>query len=184
MSSSSSILLGITAVVIAASNLSAQESVQLPSGARARLISLAIPPDEQVVSIVSAANDTVVFRPERNPIVRRLALSDINAIDISTGQRRKTLRGALFGLATGVAIGGTLGYVTYEACDDWCMFTPMSAGGNAMLGATAGGLVGLVAGTTSGFLIKSESWHRVRPGARIGVAPGRGGRSVAVSYAF
>ena len=178
----STVLLPLALVLTNTPCLSAQESVQVESGARARLISVALPTDQQVVSIISATSDSIVFRPERTSVTRRLALSEIAAIDISIGQRRKTVQGALIGLATGVGIGATLGYVTYEACNDWCFLTPASAGGNAMLGATAGGLAGLLAGTTIGFLTKSETWHRIQPRGRVSLSPMRGGGLLSVAF--
>jgi hypothetical protein len=47
-----------------------------------------------------------------------------------------------------------------------------------------GGLLGLVAGTTIGFLTKSERWQRVHTRTNVGFAPNGAGGVIAVSHRF
>jgi hypothetical protein len=162
----------------------AQQGVQLDSGARVRLVSPKLPAEQQVVRILSTANDTVVFRSERYPVTRSLALGEISAVDVSIGQRRNTLRGAMIGLAAGASVGAIVGYTTYTPCNGFCVFGPSSPAGGAGWGGAAGGVMGLLAGTTIGFFMKTEKWRREQTNTSIGVAPARGGSAVTVSHAF
>lgn len=179
-----SVLFAFTILSSAPSAAVGQQSVDLESGVRARLVSATLPPEQQVVRIVSTTRDTVVFRSERYPVTRSLAVSEISAVDVSLGQRRQTARGAGIGLLSGVVIGAVAGYATFEPCEGWCLFGPSTRSGSVALSATAGGLLGLVAGTTIGFLRKTEKWKRVRTNTTIGVSPYRRGGAVAVSRAF
>ena len=183
MRSTSKALLGVTLCFCVGSTAAAQESIQLESGARVRLSSSALSPDHRVVRIVSAANDSVAFRPERNPVIRTLALSDISAVDVSLGKKRQTLNGAVIGMAAGIGVGAILGYSTFDPCVD-CWLGPSSASEAAVWGGAAAGILGLVAGTTIGFFVKSERWQRVQPNTRITVARLREARGLAVSFAF
>ncbi|MDQ3673522.1 MAG: hypothetical protein M3365_03990 [Gemmatimonadota bacterium] len=180
---SSSALFGIVVLAIAPSGVFAQESVQLESGARVRLTTASIPA-RQVMRIVSATDDAIVVRSERDAETRTLARTEITAMDVSTGQRRHTLRGAGIGALAGAAAGALAEYSTYEECEGICFFEPTSRGGAATAGAVVGGVAGLLVGTTIGFLLKSESWQRVQPNARIRIAPVPGRRGVSVAYAF
>jgi hypothetical protein len=182
-----SVSLSFIAVAIlsaTAASASAQQAVQLDSGARVRLLSPKLPADQQVVRIVSTANDTVVFQTERHPGTRRLALSEIRAVDVSAGQRRNTLRGAMIGLAAGAGVGAIVSYATYQPCEGFCFLEPSSPEEAAGWGGAAGGVIGLLAGTTIGFFMKSEKWRRVQTNTVIGIAPAGRGGVVSVSHAF
>src|SRR5687767_2084428 len=178
MSTFSWVLIAVAFLPAVGSIATAQQPVQLDSGTRVRLTSLRLPADQQIVRIISTANDTVVFRSERYPVTRSLALSEISAVDVSLGQRRRTLRGAGIGLAAGATIGAVAGYATYEPCNGWCFFGPSSPEGAAAWGGAAGGVLGLVAGTTIGFLMKSEKWQRVQSNTSIAITPTRGGAAL------
>lgn len=185
MRSFSSVFFALTALSVATSSgLAQQQGIQLETGARVRLISPTLQPNQQIVRILSARRDTVVFRSERNPVTRSLALSEISAVEVSLGEQRRTRRGAVIGLLSGAAIGGIAGYVAYEPCTGFCLFGPSSAESDAAWGGLAGGVVGLLVGTTIGWLSKSEKWQRVQLNTSIGVAPSRGGGAVSVSHAF
>jgi len=183
MRSQSSILIAVAVLGASVSSVDAQTPARLESGARVRLVAPAIPVGEQIVRIEGTANDTLVFRSERYPVTRSLALSEISSVDVSLGQRRRTARGALIGLGTGVMAGAIVGYMTFEPCEGWCMFEPTTAGGSAAWGGLGGGLLGLVAGTTIGFLTKTERWQRVHTRTTVGVSPAGGG-VIAVSHKF
>ena len=184
MYSLSSIALAVGILSVSGTAIYAQESIQLEPGARVRLVTSALPEDQRVVRIVSTGRDTISFRSERAPITRTVAVRDITAIEVSTGKRRHTLRGAMIGLAAGAGVGAVIGYATYEECEGWCMFAPSSPSGSAALNATAGGLIGLVTGTAIGFLTRTEKWQRLQPTPRISVNHLSQGTSVALSYSF
>jgi hypothetical protein len=180
----SSMLIAIAAVLSSASTLLSQTPPRLESGARARLVTPSLPAEQQIVQIEATTNDSVVFRSERYPVTRRLALSEINAVDVSVGQRRESARGAAIGLAAGVTLGAIAGYATYEPCEGFCIIGPDTEGQSAAWGGIAGGLLGLVAGTTIGFFTKSEKWERVHTRTTVGVQPAPGGGRLAVSHSF
>jgi hypothetical protein len=180
----SSILVGLTIVSLSGSSVVAQTPARLESGARARIVTPTLPAEQQIVQIEAAANDTIVFRSEKYPVTRSLALSEISALDVSVGHRRQTARGAIIGLGTGIALGAIAGYATYEPCEGFCILGPQTQGQGAAWGGIAGGVLGLVAGTTIGFLTKSEKWQRVHTRTTVGVSPVRGGRQLAVSHSF
>ena len=184
MHSLSAIRLAVVALSVSGSALFAQESIQLEPGARVRLVTSALPENQRVVRIVSTGNDTISFRSERNPMTQSVAVRDITAIEVSTGKRRNTLRGAMMGLGAGVGVGAVLGYATYEECEGWCILAPSSPGGSAALGATAGGLIGIVAGTAIGFMTQTEKWQRLQSNPRISVNPMSQGPLVSLSYSF
>jgi hypothetical protein len=161
MRSWSPILIALTIVSLSGSSALGQTTVRLESGARARLVTPTLPADQQIVQIEATANDTIVFRSEKYPVTRSLALSEISAVDVSVGHRRQTARGAMIGLGTGLALGAIAGYAAYEPCDGFCILGPDTQGQSAAWGGIAGGVLGLVAGTTIGFLTKSEKWQRV-----------------------
>ena len=180
----SSILVALAVVVGSASSVVAQTPPRLESGARARLVTPTLPAEQQIVQIEATTNDTVVFRSESYPVSRSLALSDISAVDVSVGHRRQTARGAAVGLGTGIALGAIAGYATFEPCEGFCILGPETRGQSAAWGGVAGGVLGLVAGTTIGFLTKSEKWQRVHTRTAVRVSPAPAGGALAVSHAF
>ena len=184
MSTRSTILIALAFVVSSGSGLAAQSLPRLESGARARLVTPTLPAEQQIVQIEATTNDTVVFRSENYPVTRSLALSEISAVDVSVGHRRETARGAMIGLGTGIALGAIAGYASYEPCEGFCILGPETRGQSAAWGGIAGGVLGLVAGTTIGFLTRSEKWQRVHTRTTVGVSPARGGGALTVSRVF
>lgn len=180
----SSVLIALAVVMGSGSSLLAQTPPRLESGARARLVTPTLPAEQQIVQIEATTNDTVVFRSENYPVVRSLALSEINAVDVSVGHRRQTARGAMIGLGTGIVLGAIAGYASYEPCEGFCILEPETRGQHMAWNGVAGGVVGLIAGTTIGFLTKSEKWQRVHTRTTVGVSPARGGGQLAVSHSF
>ena len=88
----------------------------------------------------------------------------IDRMDISTGTKRNTGKGALIGLTGGALVGSLVGLASYRDCDsDEFMgcFLHFSQGESALLGAAVGGLVGLVAGTVIGTVTKTYRWERL-----------------------
>jgi hypothetical protein len=184
MRSFSLVFIAVAILAGGGSTAIAQQGVQLESGARVRHVSSKLPAEQQVVRIVSTVNDTVVFRPERYPGTRSLSLSEISAVDVSDGQRRNMLRGAMIGLAAGAGVGAIVGYATYEPCEGFCIFGPSSPEGAAGWGGAAGGVMGLLVGTTIGFFVQSEKWRRVQTNTAVRIGAARGGGVVSLSHSF
>lgn len=162
----------------------AQQRYDLEPGTRVRLVGPGVSGGEQVVRIVAAGGDTVAFRSERESVTRTLPIADIQAVDVSMGERRQVMRGAGLGLALGAGIGIVLGYATYEPCDGWCILGPSSRSESAAFGGIGGGVLGLLVGTTIGVFNKTEKWQRVQPNTSVGLVPARGGAGIAISHAF
>ena len=139
-----------------ATPISAQQ-MELAEGARVRLISSALPPDHQLARIISASNDTIVFRSDAYPVTRSLALRDIDRIEVSAGSHRRTVKGALIGIGIGVVGGAVLGAVTFSPCDGFCI-QPETRGGAAGIGAAFFGTLGGMTGALIGGFHKEEDW--------------------------
>jgi hypothetical protein len=90
----------------------------------------------------------------------------------------------MVGLGAGIGLGAIAGYASYKPCEGFCILGPDTEGQSAVWGGIAGGLLGLVAGTTIGFFTKSEKWERVHTRTTVGVSPARGGGQLAVSHTF
>jgi len=134
------------------------QTVSLTEGARARLVSSSLEKDHQIVRIISADNDTVVFRSEAYPITRSLPMSAIERVDVSSGLHRQTLRGATIGLMSGVVSGAVIGALTYTPCEGWCFLEPSSRGASAALGGAVFGVLGGVTGAIIGAFHQTEDW--------------------------
>ena len=175
----------IIAAICASASIGAaqQQSVQLETGARVRLVSQKLPANDRIVRVVAAGGDTVTFRSERSSVMRTLPLSDIEAVEVSLGQRSQVRRSAAIGLLTGVGIGVALGLATYEPCEGLC-FGPSSRGESAAFVGMGGGVLGLLIGTAIGAVNKAENWQRVQPNTKVGLLPSAGGAGVSISYAF
>ncbi len=178
-------LAAIAALCVGASvGVAQQRDYQLEAGARVRLTSPKLPARDRIVRIVAAGGDTISFRSERDSMVRTLPLTDIDAVEVSLGQRRQVARGAGLGVLVGGALGGVVGYATYTPCEGFCILGPSSRGESAVFGALGGGVLGLVVGTTIGVVRKTEKWQRVQSTTRVGLVPTRGGGAVSFSHAF
>lgn len=139
--------------------ISAQQ-MGLTEGARVRLVSATLPTDHQLARIISASNDTVVFRSDAYPVTRSLALRDIERIEVSTGSHRRTGKGALIGIAIGVVGGAALGAATFSPCKGFCVL-PETRAGDAGIGAAFFGTLGGLAGAVIGALHTEEDWKPV-----------------------
>jgi len=91
-------------------------------------------------------------------------LTSIERLDVSYGKKRRTGRGALIGLTSGAFLGTLISLTTYEECNSdefmGCLFH-FDKGESALLGAAAGGFIGLIAGTAIGSIIKTDVWVRL-----------------------
>ena len=91
-------------------------------------------------------------------------LTSIERLDVSYGKKRRTGRGALIGLPAGALVFGLISASSYEACDEdvWldCAFE-FSKRDLFYMGAIVGSLIGVVAGTAIGSIIKTDVWERL-----------------------
>lgn len=153
-----------------ATTIAAQE-MGLAEGARVRLVSSTLPTDHQLARIISASNDTIVFRSDAYPVTRSLALRDIDSIEVSTGNHRRTGRGALIGIGIGIAGGAALGAATFSPCKGFCV-VPETRGGAMGAGAAFFGTLGGLTGALIGAMHTQEDWKPLilRPTLAVGAA--------------
>lgn len=81
-----------------------------------------------------------------------------NLQEMSRAQKRRTVKGALIGVAAGGLTGVVLGAALYKEREDCGLFVPCSRGevfvNNALLGGVLGGITGLIIGN----LTYEEKW--------------------------
>lgn len=102
--------------------------------------------------LMVSVKDTTLFIP--NISIRKL--------EISTGQKRNTGKGAIIGAVSGGLILGIVSVATNKPCreGDWCFFE-MSDGEAFGFGALAGALGGAANGAIIGTFIKTDRWKEV-----------------------
>lgn len=94
------------------------------------------------------------------------------------------LRGAMYGGAAGVVLGGISGYAQGDDPEGWFSFT---AEENAALGAFLVGTTGIVVGAVAGLVMPSHEWRVAAPASpRAALSPaapdGRPGLVVSVTF--
>jgi hypothetical protein len=119
-----------------------------------------------------------------------VATADIERLDVSAGQRRRTWHGLRIGLLAGTGVGARAAVGVYRAYtkDDEAFFG-VSRGEAAAGVVAAGGVLGACFGGVSGAQPR-EHWREVTAGSargRVGFTipqAGRGGVALAVALAF
>jgi len=141
-----------------------QEATLAP-GDRIRVKPLVRPKDRVTASFISVVEDTLAFETQGD--LRRLALPDIQTLQVSTG-KQSHLVGTIAGGFTGALVGMIVGMGIDEALDDYCIEYC------GLRGAFYGFLVGAVGGVFAGYhLLAKEEWADVNiEGLRVGLGPG------------
>jgi hypothetical protein len=163
----------------------------VPAGTRVRvqasrkLMGQVVASDAEHLRILVDQDHTVVDVP----------VADIRSLHLSQGRRTRgkaALRGAGWGLLTGVTAGVALGLTLG---DDHCTGRPgywgfdclltFSAGEKAAALGVAGGVLGATLGALSGAVRPGEKWERLHGlRARLALQPQGRGLGVALSLAF
>jgi hypothetical protein len=134
-------------------------------GDRIRVKPLIRPKDRVTGSFIAVADDSLSFEVREQ--VRRLALTDIKTLEVSTGEKSHlagTLAGGVIGAFGGAAIGATIEKATTDYCYDYCGL------GGGFLGFIVGGIGGLFAGYN---WLAHEKWSDIPiEGLRVSVFPG------------
>lgn len=91
------------------------------------------------------------------------SLSSVRKLEISTGKKRRGLRGMMIGGAGGGLFLGLYFMLADESCDPddtWCMdlFSP---GESFILGLVTGSVLGAVTGGVIGHLTKTDKWKQI-----------------------
>ncbi|WP_141691487.1 hypothetical protein [Rhodohalobacter halophilus] len=138
---------------ITAQSINAQSDILKP-GSTVRVSSL-LTDEGPIIGTIEELTEFDIAVNYRNRIIY-IPYHTIEQLEVHTGIRRRTGRGALIGLGSGAVLGGLIGAITYTECvsEGWfdCMFTydsrAESAGLNALLLGAVGGLTGAIIGAT------------------------------------
>jgi hypothetical protein len=146
--------------------------IQVDGGSRVRIAAPVFGPEKRVGTVVSLTRDTLVLRQGANTAFQPVAMSEITALEVSSGTHTRKAKGALWGLVIGAGSGAILGYSLYKEpkCRDegfGCivLLGPDSKGSTAAFSAVGGGLLGMLIGTLFG-MHATETWAPGTVGAR------------------
>jgi len=158
------LLTALAAVQFTPSELSGQESTIAP-GERIRVKPLIRPKDRVTGSFLAVTQDTLSF--EARGDIRRLALSDIKTLQVSTGEKSHlagAVVGGLLGAFTGAFLGSSIEKAAADNCTDYCGW------GGGFVGFVFGGIGGLFAGYN---WLAHEKWADIPiESLRVSISPG------------
>ncbi len=160
------------------------QSETLTTGTRIRVTSPSDDLKGHVTTVTDVHGDSIVVAGRAGS--RTIALTDVTALDISTGTRTRAMRYGLIGFGAGAATGAVLGYTAQDDCSDAFGFCgPVSAGQVAAASAAVFGVIGLLTGAVAGSFQRTDRWESRTAGARVSVIPVfRGGVALSVSRSF
>ena len=178
-----SIVLAVAAFMLIPMGSMAAQVVQLESGARIRITAGPHGLKNRTARVLSVHNDSLLLQVAPAETLA-VALAGVTRLDVSTGRRRYTLRGAGIGALAGIASGALIGYASG---DDPPGLFAMTASGKAALGGATLGVTGLAIGAVVGALKVSDRWTPVPLGVAQ-VTPslqvGRGGARLGMAVSF
>lgn len=169
---------GIAVLVWLVAATAEAQAPAVTAGSRVRITSGVHDYDRKVATVHDLRGDSLVLVVRSKPVT--VALSDVDQIQVSVGQRRTVLRGMLAGGLIGAVGGAVIGAATYKPCEGFCMFASNSAGGEAAIAGAALGAVGVVIGGIVGAINTTDRWAPATLPGSISVAPSPAG-GVAVS---
>jgi len=112
--------------------------------------------DEAIGSVQASTGDSLVVDLEGGSYGQALALDRIDAIELSAGTRRRTMRGLAIGSLVGVAIGLVIGISESDDPGGW-----VSGGESVALGVGLFGGTGALLGLGIGAMVRTETWRPV-----------------------
>jgi hypothetical protein len=134
------------------------------AGSRVRILSPVLGDERQTVTVVSSTSDALVYRQNAQAAPQTLSSGVITRLEISTGTRAHKAKGALIGLLAGAAVGGILGYATWQrpTCKDpsqpfGCFTIDFGPGGDAAFFGAFGGMLGTIVGALIG-IHQTDNW--------------------------
>ena len=119
-----------------------------------------------------------------------VVLEDGGELQLRVGRKSRVWQGLLIGTVAGAALGAAIGAVAIEPCVPQgfldCLMEPTTTGQATQMGAVAGAFLGAVLGTLIGAANGSDTWASLpgSAGARMTLAPARGGVAAAVRFEF
>ena len=135
------------------------------AGSRVRILSPVFGDKRQTVTVVSSTGDALVFRISGQAASQTLSSGAISGMEISTGSRAHKAKGALIGLVAGAAVGGIIGYATWQrpTCKNpnnsilGCLAIDFGRGGDAAFAGALGGVLGTIVGALIG-THETDNW--------------------------
>lgn len=165
----------LVALVFLVSAAAEAQAPAVNAGARVRVTSKAHDYNRRVATVSAVRSDSIVLLMKKGNLAT-VALSDIDEMQVSVGQRRTVLRGMLAGGLIGAAGGAVIGAATYEPCEGFCVLASNSAGAEAAITGTVLGVLGLVVGGVVGAINTTDRWGPSTVPGSISVGPAPGGR--------
>ena len=177
-------ILAVAAFMLIPLGTVASQAVQPKSGDRIRITATPYALEHRTARVVSVRNDSLILdvAPAETLAV---ALAGVTQLDVSTGRRRNTLRGAGIGALIGVGSGALIGFASGD--DPPTAFFSLSASEKAALAGATLGVTGLVIGAVVGTLIVSDRWTSVPLGvakATPSLQVGHGNTRLALAVSF
>jgi hypothetical protein len=133
-------------------------------GSRVRILSPVLGDERQTVTVVSSTSEALVYRQNSQAAPQTLSSGAITRMEIATGTRAHKAKGALIGLFAGAAVGGIIGYATWQrpTCKNpnnlfGCIAIDFGPGGDAVFAGALGGIVGTIAGALIG-IHQTDTW--------------------------
>ncbi len=161
------------------------QSETLTTGTRIRVTSPSDDLKGHVTTVTDVRGDSIVVAGRAGS--RTIALTDVTALDISTGTRTRAMRYGLIGFGAGAATGAVLGYTAQDDCSDELGFCPIPVSDARFAAASAAvfGAIGLLTGAVVGSFQRADRWEPLTVGAKVSVIPVfRGGVGLSVSRSF
>jgi hypothetical protein len=157
-------------------------AVVLDSGTRIR-VTVASTLHSVTGVIVATRFDSLVVRPDGSGSMMAVPLAQVLRLEVSTGERTTTRRGAVVGLGWGALAGLIVGGVTYRKpdCTGSFICIDLGPGPDMVVGAGIGGLAGLAVGALIGSRAK-EIWKPAAGalGGSIGLGAVSSSRGIAL----
>ena len=163
-------------------HLQAQQSTSVGIGSRVRLTvdSVGLRRSGKVVALT---RDSLMIAPFDEKTTIGFRRDEVSRLEISSGQRRNTLKGLGLGLAIGAGTGALLGFASG---DDKCGAQTCFLGDAGFKAAALGiflGALGGVSGTVKGALTTSDRWVTIAEStAIVPVIDARGRLGLALRY--
>lgn len=163
------------------------QSGALAAGARVRVTSPNDGLKRHVAIVTEIRDDTIVVAGSTGS--RAIGLSNLTALEVSSGRRSRFFHDTGIGLGAGIVAGAVIGAVSYEECDAEgfmsCFLHPENRSEAAAWGAVVLGAVGTVSGAIVGAFHRTDRWERASLPAMVSIGPSRsGGVSLNFSRAF
>ncbi len=160
------------------------QSATLAVGARVRVTSPSDDLNKHVATVTEVRGDSVVVAGRTGS--RTIGLSNVTALEVSTGTRNRVMRDGLIGFGAGALLGVAFGVSAEDECsEEYICLVPASSGEFAAVGAVVFGAVGLVTGAIIGAFDRADRWERASLPVRASIGPSRsGGVSLNFSRTF